>query len=264
LESATVEKDKKGNPIVVYKYPALEDLNNWKDIMLVSVLAEKVSFMQDFGQVCEAWKDTVEFLRLQLINGDKLIYEKGISVDTVKGCWKQYIAVVKRYKARVLASTGTDNEVTPPLLFELEDIYDKSQTHQTSAMNAKNNKAAKKHRDMEACDKLREAGTGNLAAANEDLVEENTNDTNGVQPSARKKQCRSFVAGSTAMVEKREELMIEREKTKQLAKILQEKNKEKYLEEKKLARVAKAKEKAEEKAEKKRERQEKMKLWKEE
>jgi hypothetical protein len=85
LESVTEEKDKKGNPKLVYHYPALKDMDNWKGIMLISVLGEKAPFMQDFGQVCDAWKDMVEFLKQQRINGDELIYEKGISVNTVKG-----------------------------------------------------------------------------------------------------------------------------------------------------------------------------------
>jgi hypothetical protein len=91
LELVTAEKDKKGNKKFAYTYPALEDVDNWKDKMLISVLGEKAHFMQEFGQVCDAWKDMVQFLRHQRVNGDELIYEKGISVDTVKGRWKEIL-----------------------------------------------------------------------------------------------------------------------------------------------------------------------------
>jgi hypothetical protein len=74
LESITKDKDENGNLKLVYRYPA----NNWKDIMLISVHGEKAPFMQDFGQVCDAWEDMVEFLKLQCTNGEDLIYKKGI------------------------------------------------------------------------------------------------------------------------------------------------------------------------------------------
>jgi hypothetical protein len=61
LEYVTKEKDEKVNLKLVYRYPALEDTDNWKDIMLISVIGEKAPFMQDFGQVGVAWKDMVEF-----------------------------------------------------------------------------------------------------------------------------------------------------------------------------------------------------------
>jgi hypothetical protein len=41
LESVTEEKDEKGNPKLAYCYPSLKDTDNWKDIMLISVLGEK-------------------------------------------------------------------------------------------------------------------------------------------------------------------------------------------------------------------------------
>jgi hypothetical protein len=50
LESVTEEKNEKRNPKLVYHYPALEDMDNWKDVMLISVLGENAPFMQDFGQ----------------------------------------------------------------------------------------------------------------------------------------------------------------------------------------------------------------------
>jgi hypothetical protein len=74
-------------------YPGLADPDNWKDRMLVSVLAEKTPFLKEFGQVCDAWKNMVEYLNTQRINGDELVYEKGISLDTVQRHWKLYIAV---------------------------------------------------------------------------------------------------------------------------------------------------------------------------
>jgi hypothetical protein len=63
--------------------------------MLISVLVEKIPFLKEFGQVCDAWKDMVEYLNTQQINGDELVYEKGILLDTVQLSWKLYIAIVK-------------------------------------------------------------------------------------------------------------------------------------------------------------------------
>jgi hypothetical protein len=88
---------------------------------------------------------------------------------------------------RVLANSGTDDKITPALLYKLEDIYNKWQMHQTSRMNIKDNKAAKKQKEMEACDQLCEAGMGNLAASNEDGDLENENNENKeAKPSGRK------------------------------------------------------------------------------
>jgi hypothetical protein len=106
-------------------------------MMLISVLAEKTPFMKEFGQVCDAWKDTVKFLNTQCINSEDLVYEKGISLDTMQHRWKQYIALVKRFQARVLRDTGTDNKVIPPLLYELEDLYNNWQSFTAKQISKK-------------------------------------------------------------------------------------------------------------------------------
>jgi hypothetical protein len=76
LEVATKVLNKKGEKIKVVTYPGLADDDNWKDRLFISVLAEKVPFMKEFGQVCDVWKDMVEYLNVKCINGDELVCER--------------------------------------------------------------------------------------------------------------------------------------------------------------------------------------------
>jgi hypothetical protein len=106
-------------------------------------------------------------------------------LDTVQRRWKLYIAIVKRFKARVLRDTGTDDEETPLLLFELKDLYNSWESFNAKQLSKKNGVAAKKQKDLDACDNLRQTGIGNLAAMNDskavgtiDLAANEDDDTN--------------------------------------------------------------------------------------
>jgi hypothetical protein len=147
--------------------------------------------MKEFGQVCDAWKDMVEYLNAQRINGEELVYEKGISLDTMQRHWKQYITFVKCFQAWVLCDTGTDNEVTPPLIYDLEDLNNNWQSFTAKQLSKKNGVSVKKQKGLDACENLRHTGMGNLAAMNDkeaegtiDLAADEDNDT---KPAARKK-----------------------------------------------------------------------------
>jgi hypothetical protein len=48
LEVVTKVKNKKGENVKVFSYPGLADNNNWKDKMLISVLAETTPVMKEF------------------------------------------------------------------------------------------------------------------------------------------------------------------------------------------------------------------------
>jgi hypothetical protein len=142
------------------------------------------------SRVCDAWKGMVEYLNTQRINGDELVYEKGISLDTVQRRWKLYMAIVKQYQARALSATGMDDEEMPPLLFKLEDLYNNWQSFTGKQISKKTGIAAKKQKDLDACDNLRQAGMGNLAANNEkegeDTIDLDALDNDDNKPPGRK------------------------------------------------------------------------------
>jgi hypothetical protein len=51
LEVVTEVVNKKGEKVKATTYPGLANNDNWKDKMLILVLAEKTPFMKGFGQV---------------------------------------------------------------------------------------------------------------------------------------------------------------------------------------------------------------------
>jgi hypothetical protein len=176
--------------------------------------------MKEYGQECDAWKDMVEYLNAQHINGEDLVYKKGILLDTVQRRWKQYITLVKRFQAPVLCDTGTGNEVTPPLYMSWKTYTTIGNPSQQNNCQGRMLLLPRK-KDLDACDDLHQAGMGNLAAMNnneaEGTIDLAANEDDDTKPAARKKRKANFVVGSTMMVEMHKERMIQKENNKKLS-----------------------------------------------